>query len=73
MTKPPEDMTSIWVRDEIGDLRQRVKHGARRKGQTVADFLRRVIDAALEDTEASFVAETDRKIGQNERCDHVVN
>ncbi len=66
MTKPPDNMTSIWVRDETGDLRQRVKHGARRNGQTVADFLRRVIDAALTDTEASSVAESDRKIGQHE-------
>lgn len=66
MTKPPSDMTAIWVRDEEGDIRQRVKHGARRKGQKVADFLRRAIETALEDTETSFVAERDRKIGQNE-------
>lgn len=68
MAKPPEDMTTLWVRDESGDLRKRVKQGARRKGQKVADFLRQVIDIALDDTEASFVAASDRKIGQSERC-----
>ena len=70
MTKPPNDMTALWVRDEDKTLRTNVKHGARRKGQTVADFLRRAIDAALQDTEASFVAESDRKIGQSDRCPH---
>lgn len=69
MTKPPDSMTSVWVRDEDGDLRQRVKHGARRKGQTVADFLRRAIDDALEATEVSSVAKSDRKIGQDDRQD----
>lgn len=66
MTKPPDDITYMTVRDESGDLRQRVKQGARRKGQKVADFLYRVIADALEDTETSFVAESDRKSGQNE-------
>jgi len=70
MAKPPEDMTTLWVRDENHDMRQRVKHGARMRGQKVADFLRHVIDAALEDTEASFFAKRDRKIGQSERCQH---
>lgn len=68
MTKPPSDMTSIWVRDEAGDLRQRIKKGARRKRQTIADFLSGVINDALENTETSFIAESDRKIGQNESC-----
>lgn len=67
MTKPPSDMTSIWVRDENGDIRERIKHGARRKGQKVADFLRIVIDDALTDIEA---AKSDRKIGQSERCNN---
>lgn len=72
MTKPPDDMTTLWVRDENGDMRKRVKQGARMKGQKVADYLRNVIDAALEDTRASFFSESDRKIGQNERrnCGH---
>lgn len=70
MTKPPDDMTTLWVRDETGDLRNRVKQGARIKGQKVADFLRNVIDDALEDAQASFVAKRDRKIGQDDRCNH---
>lgn len=70
MTKPPDDMTTLWVRDETGDLRNRVKQGARIKGQKVADFLRNVIDDALEDAQASFVAKSDRKIGQSDRCPH---
>lgn len=61
-------MTAIWARDEEGDLRQRIKHGARRKGQKSADFVRRALEAALEATEASFVTESDRNIGQSERC-----
>lgn len=68
MTKPPDDMTTLWVRDENGDMRKRVKQGARMKGQKVADFLRNVIDAALEDTRASFFSKSDRKIDQTERC-----
>lgn len=70
MTKPPDDITYLAVRDENGDIRQRVKQGARRKGQKVADFISRAIDTALEDTEASYVAKSDRKIGQDERCPH---
>lgn len=69
MTKPPEDITYMTVRDENGDLRQRVKQSARRKGQKVADFLYRAIDAAIEDTEISFADKSDRKIVQNDRCD----
>lgn len=68
MTKPPDDMTTLWVRDENGDMRRRVKQGARMKGQKVADFLRNVIDAALDDTRASFFSESDRKIDQGEGC-----
>ena len=67
MTKPPSDMTAVWVRDEEKTLRRDIKHSARCKGQTVADFLHRAIYAAIEDTQASCVAERDRKIGQNER------
>lgn len=68
MANPPEDMTALWVRDEAHDLRKRVKYGARRKGQTAADFVRRAIEYALADTDAPFANQSDRKSGQNESC-----
>lgn len=73
MAKPPDDMTTLWVRDENRDMRQRVKQGARMKGQKSADFVRNAIENALEAAEISFAGKSDRKIGQSERCPHASN
>lgn len=72
MAKPPEDMSTLWVRDEERNMRQILKRGARIRGQKSADFLRDIILAAVEGTEASFFEKRDRKIDQNERreCNH---
>lgn len=69
MAKPPDDMTTLWVRDEKHEIRERLKRSARIRGKKSADFLRQIIDAALEDTEASFFGKGDRKIDQNKSHD----
>lgn len=52
----PEDMSTVWVRDENHDIRGRLKQGARLKGQKVADYLRCIIENALNDDNASNLA-----------------
>lgn len=69
MTKTPSDMSTLWVRDEDGDLRELVKQGARRKGQKVADYLRAIIDRDLNDDPASHLASRGGKPCQSGRQD----
>lgn len=65
MTKPPIDMTPIWVRDEKKDLQQLLKTHAKRNGMKAADLVRFIIEDALLSNETSFVVRGGRKNNHN--------
>jgi len=64
MTKAPDDMKQIWVRDEDGTFTELIKQYARRDRRKMADFVRMTLEKAFGEMPPLFFDEAGEKNGQ---------
>lgn len=67
MTTPPDDLVQVWIRDTAGDLKERINAAAKQDGRKVVDFLFRLIEPSLPESNSIYVDSSDRKIARNDR------